>query len=94
MFHLSPPLITRIDPATGRRSKIAIPGWLALPLFRVLRHGKVLRGTVFDPFGRQDERRTERALIEQYVARPARLRLLASGPTRWTPPSLSRNCPT
>ena len=33
-FHLSPPLITGIDPATGRRRKVAIPGWLALPLFR------------------------------------------------------------
>ena len=66
-FHLSPPLITGIDPATGRRRKIALPGWLALPLFRVLRHGKHLRGTALDLFGRQQERRTERALIEQYV---------------------------
>ena len=33
-FHLSPPLITGIDPATGRRRKIALPGWVALPLFR------------------------------------------------------------
>jgi indolepyruvate ferredoxin oxidoreductase len=67
VFHLSPPLVTKIDPATGRRRKIALPGWLALPLFRVLRHGKHLRGTAFDPFGRQHERRMERALIEQYV---------------------------
>ena len=67
VFHLSPPLITGIDPATGRRRKIALPGWLALPLFRVLRHGKRLRGTPLDLFGRQQERRMERALIEQYV---------------------------
>jgi indolepyruvate ferredoxin oxidoreductase len=66
-FHLSPPLITGIDPATGRRRKIALPGWLALPLFRVLRHGKHLRGTALDLFGRQQERRMERALIEQYA---------------------------
>ena len=66
-FHLSPPLITGTDPATGRRRKIALPGWLALPLFRVLRHGKHLRGTALDLFGRQQERRMERALIEQYV---------------------------
>jgi indolepyruvate ferredoxin oxidoreductase len=66
-FHLSPPLITGIDPATGRRRKIALPGWLALPLFRLLRHGKHLRGTVLDLFGRQQERKMERALIEQYV---------------------------
>jgi indolepyruvate ferredoxin oxidoreductase len=68
VFHLSPPLVTGIDPATGRRRKIALPGWLALPLFRVLRHGKHLRGTVLDLFGRQHERRMERALIGQYVA--------------------------
>jgi indolepyruvate ferredoxin oxidoreductase len=66
VFHMSPPLIHRMDPATGRRGKIAIPGTVALPLFRVLRHGKAVRGTVFDPFGYQAERRQERALIEQY----------------------------
>jgi indolepyruvate ferredoxin oxidoreductase len=68
VFHLAPPLITRIDPATGRRRKIAIPGWLALPLFRVLRHGKVLRGTAFDLFGRQEDRRAERAMIDAYTS--------------------------
>ncbi len=33
----------------------------------MLRHGKHLRGTVLDPFGRQHERQMERALIEQYI---------------------------
>jgi indolepyruvate ferredoxin oxidoreductase len=68
VFHMSPPLVTRIDPRTGRRNKIALPGWLALPLFRLLRRGKAVRGTVFDPFGYQAERKAERALIEQYIA--------------------------
>jgi indolepyruvate ferredoxin oxidoreductase len=68
VFHLAPPLVTRTDNATGRRTKIAIPGWAALPLFRVLRHGRRLRGTRLDLFGRQAERRWERALIEQYEA--------------------------
>ena len=67
VFHLSPPLITGFDPATGRRRKIALPGWLALPLFRVLRHGKHLRGTPLDVFGRQAERKMERALVDQYI---------------------------
>ena len=67
LFHLSPPLITGIDPATGRRRKVALPGWVALPLFRLLRHGRHLRGTPLDLFGRQQERRAERALIEQYI---------------------------
>jgi len=66
-FHMSPPLIAGIDKATGRRRKIAIPGSVALPLFRVLRLGKAVRGTVFDPFGYQEERRQERALLDQYV---------------------------
>jgi len=79
-FHLSPPLLARIDPATGRRRKVTIPGWLALPLFRVLRHGKVLRGTALDLFGMQSERRAERALIEQYIA-DLRSALAALSPT-------------
>jgi indolepyruvate ferredoxin oxidoreductase len=65
-FHMSPPLIAGIDRATGRRRKIAIPGSVALPLFRILRRGKVVRGTVLDPFGYQAERQQERALIKQY----------------------------
>ena len=67
VFHMSPPLLWRMDPATGRRGKIAIPGWLAAPIFRVLRFGKILRGTGLDVFGRQVERRAERALVEQYI---------------------------
>ena len=62
VFHMAPPLISGIDPATGRRKKVGIPGRIALPLFRMLRHGKALRGTPFDPFGYQAERRAERAL--------------------------------
>jgi indolepyruvate ferredoxin oxidoreductase len=67
VFHMSPPLIHRFDKATGRRGKVAIPGWLAMPLFKVMRHGKVLRGSVFDAFGYQAERRAERELVKQYV---------------------------
>jgi indolepyruvate ferredoxin oxidoreductase len=68
VFHMAPPLITKLDPATGRRRKIAVPGRIARPLFRLLRHGKVLRGTPLDLFGRQAERREERALIGEYEA--------------------------
>ena len=66
MFHLAPPLLTRIDKATGRPRKIAVSGRVALPLFRLLRHGKALRGTPFDPFGWQRDRRQERAFARQY----------------------------
>ena len=72
-FHLSPPLIARRDPATGRLRKYAIPGWLALPMFRLLRALKPLRGTALDPFGRNPERVAERAAIPAYEAEVERL---------------------
>ena len=66
VFHMAPPLLSRLDPATGRRRKIAIPGHIVLPLFRLLRHCKSLRGTPLDLFGWQHERRAERAYARQY----------------------------
>ena len=66
VFHMAPPLISRTDPATGRPRKMAIPGRVALPLFRLLRHGRVLRGTPLDPFGWQAERKAERGMIALY----------------------------
>ena len=66
VFHMAPPLLSRLDPATGRRRKVKISGRIALPLFRALRHGKALRGSVFDPFGWQSERRMERQLAADY----------------------------
>jgi len=66
-FHLSPPLPwLGTDPATGRRRKIALPGWLMLPLFRLLARGKWLRGRLLDPFRYQSDRRLERAMIRNY----------------------------
>src|SRR5690606_3626391 len=64
-LHLAPPLLSRVDPRTGRPRKISFGPWI-LPVLRVLAHGKRLRGTRFDPFGRLAERRVERALIAEY----------------------------
>ena len=72
-FHLAPPLLSRLDPSTGRPRKRAYPGWLVLPLFRLLTRLKRLRGTAFDPFGRTAERRAERAAIPAYEADLERL---------------------
>jgi indolepyruvate ferredoxin oxidoreductase len=66
-FHLAPPLTAKRDPSTGHLVKRAFGGWV-LPAFRVLAKMKVLRGTKLDPFGRTQERRTERALIVEYEA--------------------------
>jgi indolepyruvate ferredoxin oxidoreductase len=72
-YHLSPPIFARIDPATGRPKKYALPGWLVEPLFGLLARAKGLRGTAFDPFGRSAERRHERDAIPAYAAEVERL---------------------
>ncbi len=64
-FHLAPPLIAHKDPATGEAKKMAFGPWM-LPAFRVLAKLKGLRGTAFDIFGRTEERRMERQLIQDY----------------------------
>ncbi|MBR9765157.1 MAG: indolepyruvate ferredoxin oxidoreductase family protein [Rhodobacteraceae bacterium] len=63
-FHLAPPMLGGED-ASGRPKKRQFGGWMLTP-FRVLAAMKGLRGTPLDPFGRQAERRMERALIRQY----------------------------
>jgi indolepyruvate ferredoxin oxidoreductase len=63
--HLAPPLFAKRDPATGELRKRAFGPWM-MKAFRLLRHGKSLRGTWADPFGYTSERRTERGLIVEY----------------------------
>ena len=65
-FHLAPPILGQRD-AQGRPVKRAFGPWM-LQGFRVLAALRRLRGTAFDPFGRTEERRTERRLIEEYRA--------------------------
>jgi len=64
-FHLAPPLLARRDPATGEPRKMSFGPWM-LKAFAVIAKFKFLRGTVFDPFGYSNERRTERQLISAY----------------------------
>jgi indolepyruvate ferredoxin oxidoreductase len=65
VFHLAPPLLAKPDPRTGEPGKMQYGNWV-LNLFKVLSKLKGLRGTAFDIFGRTEERRMERALIEEY----------------------------
>jgi len=65
-FYLAPPLLAKRD-AHGHLVKQKFGPWL-LPAFRVLAKLKFLRGTAFDIFGKTEERRTERALIGEYIA--------------------------
>jgi indolepyruvate ferredoxin oxidoreductase len=64
-FHLAPPLFSKRD-AQGHLIKKPFSSRM-LPVFRLLARMKFLRGTFFDPFGRTLERRTERALIADYM---------------------------
>ena len=65
-FHLAPPILQRIDPATGEPVKRAFGPWM-FHVLKLLARMKPLRGTALDVFGRTEERRTERALIDEYA---------------------------
>jgi indolepyruvate ferredoxin oxidoreductase len=71
-LHLAPPILAKRDPVTGLPAKLAFGPWM-LRAMRLLRHGKRLRGTRLDPFGRTEERQTERALPGEYRAGIERL---------------------
>ncbi|MFA3919436.1 indolepyruvate ferredoxin oxidoreductase family protein [Ruegeria hyattellae] len=63
--HLAPPLLTRMNPKTGRVKKIKFGSWV-FKVFPRLARMKKYRGTKLDLFGYTAERRAERALIGEY----------------------------
>jgi indolepyruvate ferredoxin oxidoreductase len=65
-YHLAPPGIAKTN-AKGELQKQRFGPWMLIA-FKVLARLKGLRGTAFDPFGRTEERRTERALVGEYRA--------------------------
>jgi indolepyruvate ferredoxin oxidoreductase len=65
-FHLAPPLFAKKD-KEGHLVKQEFGPWM-MKAFGVLAKLKGLRGTALDPFGRTDERKMERALIQAYRA--------------------------
>jgi indolepyruvate ferredoxin oxidoreductase len=62
LIHLHPPFLR----ALGLERKLRFGRWF-FPLLRLLRSGRRLRGTPFDPFGRTHVRRVERALPGEYM---------------------------
>ena len=66
-YNLSPPVVSPTHPATGLRMKRSFGPWLKAG-FHVLARLKSLRGTPFDPFGYQHERRMERDLVAWFEA--------------------------
>ena len=66
-FHMAPPWLAR--PRDGQPPrKMQFGAWL-LPAMRLLAGLRRLRGTRWDPFGRSEERRHERAAIDAFEAR-------------------------
>jgi len=65
-FNLAPPVWAKRD-AQGQLIKTQYGAWM-WHVFKVLAGLKFLRGSAFDLFGRTDERRMERQLIEDYRA--------------------------
>lgn len=66
-YHLSPPLLSRTDPVTGRPKKSLYGSWVK-PVMSILARCKGVRGTVFDLFGYTAERKAERAALARYEA--------------------------
>jgi indolepyruvate ferredoxin oxidoreductase len=66
-FHLAPPLLSSVDPTTGKAKKWEFGPWL-LPLFRLLAKLRRLRGTPLDIFALTKERQAEREDLTRYEA--------------------------
>lgn len=64
-FNMAPPLLAKRDPSSKLPRKRSFGPWMILAL-RMLTKFKRLRGSVFDPFGYQAERRKERAMAQDY----------------------------
>jgi indolepyruvate ferredoxin oxidoreductase len=63
-YNLAPPLFAKRD-AQGRLIKAEYRAWMGVA-FKVLARLRFLRGTALDVFGKTEERRMERKLIDDY----------------------------
>ncbi|WP_322889252.1 MULTISPECIES: indolepyruvate ferredoxin oxidoreductase family protein [unclassified Yoonia] len=87
-YHLAPPIISKTgsDGRPVKREFGARMGWA----FPKLARFKFLRGTVLDPFGRNPERRMERALIAEYESDMAEVLRILRPDTRDAAVALAR----
>lgn len=65
-YNLAPPLLAHRDPQTGELQKQQYGAWM-FKAFKKIAGLKGLRGGALDVFGKTDERRMERQLIEDYI---------------------------
>ncbi len=64
--HLAPPLLSRIDPATGRPKKREFGAWV-FKFLKLLSRLRVIRGRWFDPFRNSAERKLAREMRERFA---------------------------
>ncbi len=64
-YQFAPPFMAKRDRRSGRLRKISFGPWV-MRVLSVMAKFKFLRGTAFDPFGYQGERKAERFFIRQY----------------------------
>ena len=65
-YNLAPPAISKRDPVTGELVKRQFGPWMRTA-FAWLKRFKGVRGSVLDLFGKTEERRMERELVEHYL---------------------------
>jgi indolepyruvate ferredoxin oxidoreductase len=65
-YNLAPPAISKRDRVSGELQKRQFGGWM-LGAFKLLAKFKGLRGGALDIFGKTEERRHERQMIEDYL---------------------------
>jgi indolepyruvate ferredoxin oxidoreductase len=65
-YNLAPPAISKRDPVTGHLIKQQFGSWMR-SAFAWLKRFKGLRGGALDLFGKTEERRHERQMIEDYI---------------------------
>jgi indolepyruvate ferredoxin oxidoreductase len=63
-YHLAPPLLSQRD-TNGHLIKRQFGSWVGM-VFPLLAKLRLLRGSLLDPFGHTEERKSERALIVEY----------------------------
>ena len=90
-YHLAPPTISKRDPVTGQLIKQQFGPWM-LTAFRLLAKFKGLRGGALDFFGKTEERRHERQMIEDYIKQLDESAQLS--PANHAVAVRSRACPT
>ena len=64
-FHMAPPLISKRDPISGHLKKREFGGWM-LSALKMASLFKGMRSSLLNPFGYSQERKEDKAMLDQY----------------------------